>query len=157
VALCASAGAFLMYNFNPAKLFLGDVGSIPTGFLAAVLGLAGWVNDAWPLWFPVLVFAPFMCDSTLTLLKRLVRRERVWKAHRDHYYQRLVRMGFGHRGTAYIEYAAMLFCALVALVARTAPARVQAMAIVMSAFVLVGVAVWIDRRWTRYQRSQREI
>ena len=108
LALCAASSAFLLYNFHPARIFLGDVGSIPLGFLSGALGLAGWVSDAWPLWFPALVFAPFMCDATLTLLRRLGRRERVWKAHRDHYYQRLVRMGFGHKTTAWIEYAIML-------------------------------------------------
>ena len=126
LALCAASAAFLLYNFHPARIFMGDVGSVPLGFLAGALGLAGWANDVWPLWFPLLVFAPFMCDATLTLLKRLLRRERVWQAHREHYYQRLVRMGFGHRGTAWIEYAAMLGCALAALAARAAEPWVQA-------------------------------
>jgi UDP-N-acetylmuramyl pentapeptide phosphotransferase/UDP-N-acetylglucosamine-1-phosphate transferase len=44
-------------------------------------------------WFPLLVFAPFVADATVTLLKRMARREKVWAAHRQHYYQRLVRMG----------------------------------------------------------------
>ena len=152
LALCAASGAFLLYNFHPARIFLGDVGSVPLGFLAGALGLAGWVDDAWPLWFPALVFAPFMCDATLTLLKRLVRRERVWQAHRDHYYQRLVRMGFGHRGTAWIEYAAMLGCALAGLAARAAPPPVQALIIAAAALALGSVAVWVDIRWARYER-----
>ena len=103
--------AFLTVNFHPARLFMGDVGSVPLGFLAGALGVLGWRDGVWPLLFPVLVFAPFVCDATLTLVKRLLRRERVWEAHKDHYYQRLVRMGFGHRATAWIEYAAMAGCA----------------------------------------------
>jgi len=153
LALCTGAAAFLLYNFHPARIFLGDVGSIPLGFLAGALGVAGWVNDAWPLWFPALVFAPFMCDATLTLLKRVLRRERVWQAHRDHYYQRLVRMGFGHKGAAWIEYAAMLGCALVALAVRTAPPAVQAWAVAGAAVALAGVAVWVDVRWARFARG----
>jgi UDP-N-acetylmuramyl pentapeptide phosphotransferase/UDP-N-acetylglucosamine-1-phosphate transferase len=153
LALCASAGAFLVYNFHPARIFMGDVGSVPLGFLAGALGLAGWAAHAWPLWFPVLVFAPFMCDATLTLLRRLARRERVWQAHRDHYYQRLVRMGFGHRGTAWIEYAAMLGCALAALAARDAAPPVQAGIVAAATVALASVAAWVDVRWSRHLRS----
>ncbi|MEX2241718.1 MAG: glycosyltransferase family 4 protein [Burkholderiales bacterium] len=150
-ALCASiaaaAAAFLAFNWHPARLFMGDVGSVPLGFLAGALGLQGWAIGAWPLWFPLLVFAPFMCDATLTLIKRALRRERVWQPHRDHYYQRLVRMGFGHRGAAYVEYAAMAACAGLALLVFREPAAVQGIALALAAVALAGVAVWIDRRW----------
>jgi UDP-N-acetylmuramyl pentapeptide phosphotransferase/UDP-N-acetylglucosamine-1-phosphate transferase len=151
-ALCASIGAaaaaFLVFNWHPARLFMGDVGSVPLGFLAGALGLQGWAIGAWPLWFPLLVFAPFMCDATLTLIKRALRRERIWQAHRDHYYQRLVRMGFGHRGTAYIEYAVMAACAGLALLLLRAPVAVQSTALALAAAALAGVALWVDRRWT---------
>lgn len=150
-ALCASlagaAAAFLVFNWHPARLFMGDVGSVPLGFLAGALGLQGWSIGAWPLWFPLLVFAPFMCDATLTLIKRMLRRERVWQAHRDHYYQRLVRMGFGHRRTACIEYAAMAGCGALALLVFREPAAVQGIALAFAAAALAGVAVWVDRRW----------
>jgi UDP-GlcNAc:undecaprenyl-phosphate GlcNAc-1-phosphate transferase len=152
LALCGASGAFLLYNFHPARIFMGDVGSVPLGFLAAGLGLSGWVNDAWPLWFPALVFAPFMCDATLTLLKRLARRKRVWRAHREHYYQRLVRMGFGHRGTAWIEYAAMFACGFAALAARSAPPVVQAATLAGAVVMLAAVAIWVDVRWSRHLR-----
>jgi UDP-GlcNAc:undecaprenyl-phosphate/decaprenyl-phosphate GlcNAc-1-phosphate transferase len=152
-ALCASiaaaSAAFLVFNWHPARLFMGDVGSVPLGFLAGALGLQGWAIGAWPLWFPVIVFAPFMCDATLTLLRRLVRREPVWQAHRDHYYQRLVRLGFGHRGAALIEYAAMAACAAVALAVLRQPALVQAYTLALAFAALAAVAVWIDLRWKR--------
>lgn len=155
-ALCASlaaaAAAFLVFNWHPARLFMGDVGSVPLGFLAGALGLQGWAIGAWPLWFPILVFAPFMCDATLTLIKRLLRREPVWRAHREHYYQRLVRMGFGHRGAALIEYAAMATCAALALLVFREPAAVQGIALALAAVALAGVAAWIDRRWARFVR-----
>jgi UDP-GlcNAc:undecaprenyl-phosphate/decaprenyl-phosphate GlcNAc-1-phosphate transferase len=65
VALSAAAFAFLLHNHHPARIFLGDVGSIPLGFLAAALGIVGWRNDLWPLWFPVMVFGPVhrRCDD----------------------------------------------------------------------------------------------
>lgn len=148
-SICAASAAFLVFNWHPARLFMGDVGSVPVGFLAGALGLQGWLVGAWPFWFPLLVFAPFMCDATLTLLKRLLRRERVWRAHREHYYQRLVRMGFGHRGAALIEYVAMAGCAAVALAVLRQPVPIQAYSLALTFAALAAVAVWIDVRWRR--------
>lgn len=153
LALAAAAGAFLLYNFSPARIFLGDVGSIPLGFLAGALGVVGWRDDLWPLWFPVLVFGPFLGDATVTLLKRLLRGERVWRAHRDHYYQRMVRMGMGHRRTAGVGYVAMLVCAAAALYGRTQPFPVQAAAFGAATASLAALAVWVDLRWARFLRT----
>jgi UDP-N-acetylmuramyl pentapeptide phosphotransferase/UDP-N-acetylglucosamine-1-phosphate transferase len=145
-ASIAAAGAgFLVFNWHPARLFMGDAGSVPIGFLAGALGLQGWHADAWPLWFPLLVFAPFVLDATLTLARRFARGERVWQAHREHYYQRLVRMGFGHRGTALAEYAAMAGCAGLALAVFRAPAAVQGIALALAGVAFAGAAVWVDR------------
>jgi UDP-N-acetylmuramyl pentapeptide phosphotransferase/UDP-N-acetylglucosamine-1-phosphate transferase len=147
--IAAACGAFLLLNFHPARLFMGDVGSVPMGFLAGAFGVLGWRDGVWPLWFPLLVFAPFVCDASLTLAKRLLRRERVWEAHKNHYYQRLVRMGFGHRATAWIEYAAMAACAALALFAREAEAAVQTGALGAAVLALAAIALWIDVRWAR--------
>jgi UDP-N-acetylmuramyl pentapeptide phosphotransferase/UDP-N-acetylglucosamine-1-phosphate transferase len=152
-ALSMSAAAFLIHNHHPARIFLGDVGSIPLGFLAGALGIVGWRDDVWPLWFPVLVFAPFIADATITLLKRLVRGDRVWQAHREHYYQRMVRMGLGHRGTAWGGYAAMLICAAAALFGRTESPAMQAMVFAAASALLAVVAAWVDVRWARFNRQ----
>lgn len=154
-AVAAAAAAFLVFNFPPARIFLGDSGSIPLGFLAAVLGLYGVAGGAWPLWFPLLVFAPFIGDATVTLFRRLARREKVWQAHRDHYYQRIVRMGLGHRGTACIEYAAMAACAACALWAREEPLVPQVVAFATAIALLAGAAVAVDLRWARFNRQRR--
>lgn len=152
-SIAAACAGFLVFNWHPARLFMGDVGSVPLGFLAGALGLAGWSRGVWPLWFPLLVFAPFMFDATLTLLKRAARRERLWQAHRDHYYQRLVRLGFGHRRTALLEYVAMAACAALALLVFREPAAVQAIALALAAVALSGIAVWIDTRWAQFERA----
>src|SRR5258708_34927226 len=96
---------------------LGDGGAVRLGFLAAVFGIGGWHAGYWPAWFPVLVFLPFIADATLTLARRILSRAKVWKAHRDHYYQRLGRMGLGHRGTVAVYSAPMLRTAASALAA----------------------------------------
>lgn len=152
-SIAAASFAFLLVNFHPARLFMGDAGSVPLGFLAGALGVLGWRDGSWPLWFPILVFAPFVSDATLTLLKRLLRGERVWEAHKEHYYQRLVRMGFGHRGAAWIEYAAMTGCAVAAVSVRAADSEIQAGALGAAVLVLAAIAVWIDVRWARWSRA----
>jgi len=149
VAIAAASAAFLLLNFHPARVFMGDVGSIPLGFLVFALGLVGWRDDLWPLWFPLLVFAPFIGDATLTLLKRAMRREGLWLAHREHYYQRLVRMDFGHRGTALLAYATMLVCAGAALFGREQSPPVQSAVAAATTLALAALARWVDLRWRR--------
>lgn len=114
-SIAASSGAFLLFNFHPARMFLGDAGSTTLGFLAAGLGLIGWRDGVWSIWFPVLVFSPFIMDASLTLVKRILRGERFWRAHREHCYQRLVLSGWSHRKTALAEYGLMCVCGAGAL------------------------------------------
>ncbi len=99
LALAAAIVPFLVVNRPRASMFLGDAGAVPLGFLAAAFGIGGIVSGLWPSWFPLLVFLPFVADATVTLLRRATRGERVWEAHRSHYYQRLHQLGAGHAGT----------------------------------------------------------
>lgn len=106
VAAAAAAG-FLVYNFPPARIFLGDAGSPVLGYLAAASSLWGVRAGLFAIWVPVLIFSPFIVDATVTLARRALRGERVWRAHRSHYYQRLVQLGWGHRRTVLAEYGLM--------------------------------------------------
>ena len=108
LAVAAATIPFMIVNWPPARAFLGDVGAVPLGFLAAILGVLGWQADWWPAWFPPLVFLPFIVDASATLVRRLFAGERIWRAHRDHAYQRLVRMGLGHSGTLALYLALMM-------------------------------------------------
>jgi UDP-N-acetylmuramyl pentapeptide phosphotransferase/UDP-N-acetylglucosamine-1-phosphate transferase len=146
-ALVAAAAAFLCFNFPPARIFMGDAGSIPLGFIAGALGVTGWKHGLWPLWFPLLVFAPFVIDASVTLCRRLLRGEHVWQAHREHYYQRLVRMGWTHRKTVLTEYLLMTVCAAAGLVSYRQAAAVQGAALAAVA-VLFALLMWqVDRAW----------
>ncbi len=147
VCVAAAAAAFLMFNFPPARIFMGDSGSIPLGFLAAALGLLGWRDGSWPLWFPLIVFAPFVVDASVTLARRAFRGERFWQAHRSHYYQRLVLTGWSHRRLAVAEYGLMLVSAVAALLAlrQSAPAQTLIFAALLVIYLLTGLTV--DRRW----------
>lgn len=156
-ALCIAAlgvvGAalgFLAFNFPPARVFMGDAGSILLGFLAGAFGLLGWLRGAWPLWFPFVVFAPFVADATVTLLRRAARGERVWQAHRSHYYQRLVRLGWGHRRTALAAYVLMAVLAVLGVAGSRAGPVAQGVVIVAAGAILVAIGARIDRAWGRH-------
>ncbi len=123
-AVAGAALGFLFFNFAPARLFMGDAGSVPLGFLAAGLGLLGWHASLWSGWFPFLVFSAFLVDASLTLARRLARGERVWQAHKEHLYQRMVTGGLGHTRTALAAYGVMAASAALALAAEQAPPAV---------------------------------
>jgi UDP-N-acetylmuramyl pentapeptide phosphotransferase/UDP-N-acetylglucosamine-1-phosphate transferase len=116
-ALSSASVGFLLLNFPPARVFMGDAGSIPLGFLAAGFGWIGYTHDVWPAWFPLLVFSPFVADASVTLARRVWRHEPVWRAHRTHYYQRLVLSGWSRRRLALSAYALMIAAAASAVVA----------------------------------------
>ena len=124
VVASASLG-FLLFNFPPAKIFMGDLGSSLLGYLCAVMMLCAERSASVPLWISILVFSPFVVDASVTLVRRIVAGERPWRAHRSHFYQRLVRLGWGHRKTVVREYALMLACAGSAVLALRSPPSVQ--------------------------------
>jgi Fuc2NAc and GlcNAc transferase len=88
---------FLAFNWPPARLFMGDAGSLSAGLLIGVLGIWGWqaqylAPEAW-----CLLMSPFVLDASVTLIERILRRERLAEAHSDHFYQHLARRWGGHR------------------------------------------------------------
>lgn len=141
--------AFLIFNFHPARIFMGDAGSVPLGFLAGSMGLYGWQHGLWPIWFPVLVFSPFIVDATVTLLKRLYKGEKVWQAHRSHYYQRLVQTGWGHRNTALAEYALMLAAAVSGVLFHDQTDAVIFLLLGFWGLLFALIMRLIDQRWAK--------
>ena len=146
-SLAAAAAGFLVFNLQPARLFLGDAGSVPLGFLAGAIGLFGVLHCVWPVWFPVLVFSPFIADATVTLLARLLRGEKVWQAHCEHTYQKLVRMGWSHERLAAHAWGLMLAAALSALLLRGAPAWGQWLGLAGWTLVYGVLFLFVERRW----------
>lgn len=145
VAACSAAasGGFLVSNFPPARIFLGDLGSSTLGLLAAALSLWGSGRGLFPLWVAWLAFSPFIVDATWTLLRRLLRGERVWEPHRSHHYQRLVLAGWGHRKTVLRAYLVMAGAAACAVAAPALPASDQGTLLLVWATIygLIGLRV----------------
>lgn len=131
-AVAASLG-FVAFNLPPAKIFLGDAGSVPLGFLGAALGVILVSRAAVHPAVPLLAFAPFVIDATTTLLTRALRRTAFWQPHRQHWYQRMVLAGWSHGRTLAIYYPLMLTSAIGAIAFHYdwRPGRVAVVAIVL--------------------------
>jgi len=94
----AAALGFLRWNWHPAQIFLGDIGSVPLGFLIGWLLL---LAAARGLWAPALILPLYyLGDATLTLLRRIAARAAVWRAHREHFYQRALGRDGDHAAVA---------------------------------------------------------
>lgn len=145
-AIAAAALAFLRFNFPPAQVFMGDAGSIPLGFMAAALGILGVRQNVWPWVFPLLVFSPFIVDASTTLTRRVLRGEKVWQAHRSHYYQRVVLLGASHRQLTIAAWVLMLMMAALAFFLRAFPQHAAGV-LILSAATYMLIFVAIDFRW----------
>ncbi len=103
-AMAGAAAGFLPYNFPRARMFMGDVGSAPLGYFSASLVVWFSAKYGWSLFIPLLlIHANFILDTSITLLRRLFRGETWYDAHREHFYQRLVRSGKTHTFVTSIE------------------------------------------------------
>ncbi len=91
--IAAAAVGYLAWNWHPAKVFMGDAGSVPLGFLLGWLMIDLSLKGYWPA--AVILPLYFVADATLTLGWRMLRQEMPWKAHREHFYQRAVLGGTG--------------------------------------------------------------
>lgn len=98
--LTAASAGFLVWNWPPAKIFMGDVGSCLIGFTFGVLALIGEKTGSVPILIWMIMLAIFICDATLTLLRRIAKGERWYSAHKSHAYQRFIQLGASHKKLA---------------------------------------------------------
>ena len=99
LVLGGSCLGFTRYNFPPAKIFMGDVGSTFIGYTLAVLTLIGNQSEGTghiPFLVPVLLLGTFLFDTVVTLGRRILSREKWYLSHREHYYQKMTNLGFSH-------------------------------------------------------------
>lgn len=154
-SLAASALGFLAYNWSPARVFMGDVGSIPLGFLAAMLSLVGLRETWWESWLPPLVFLPFIVDASLTLASRALRGERIWQAHREHAYQKLIRLGWSHARTASTYVALQTAGGAAALAAAKTSPRAGPWLLALWTMILLTAYAAVQWHWMRAQRLEQ--
>ena len=132
--VAASVAGYLFWNWHPAKVFMGDAGSVPLGFLL------GWLMldlAASGYWIAALILPLyFVADATFTLIKRGLRGEKPWQAHREHFYQRAVLGGTPPAGVVWRVGAANVTLAALALASTAYPVLALAGAIAVVAALL---------------------
>jgi Fuc2NAc and GlcNAc transferase len=114
IAAAGAALGFLRWNWSPAKIFMGDVGSLALGGFFAIIALIGHYSAGIPFSAFTVLYAVYLVDATITLLGRMMRKEKWWQAHRSHYYQRAVQSGLSH---AQVSLGIMLINIVMALLA----------------------------------------
>jgi len=97
IAFAGACAGFLMWNWPPAKIFMGDIGSGFLGFVIAVLAIDAAQENPAALFVWLILGSAFFADATVTLIRRIVRGEPIYKAHRSHAYQILARRWNSHR------------------------------------------------------------
>ena len=94
--LTVSVGGFLYWNWPRAKIFMGDSGSTTLGFILAVLGIYFHNNETLNFLFWIFLTALFWFDATITLIRRIINKEKLSNPHKNHTYQRAIQGGFSH-------------------------------------------------------------
>ena len=117
LALAAAASGFLLFNWSPARIFMGDAGSGFLGYTVGVLALASDTRSGLPLVVWMLLLGAFLFDATITLARRALRGEPWYAAHRRHAYQRLVIAGWSHSRVVIAVLVVNVVLALLAYVA----------------------------------------
>ena len=134
LVIAASTLAYLFWNWHPAKVLMGDAGSIPLGFLLGVLmldlALRGYLAAG------VILPLYFVADATITLLRRALRGEMVWQPHREHFYQRAVLGGASPPAVVWRVSASNVALIALALASISYPVPALAAALVVVAALL---------------------
>jgi UDP-N-acetylmuramyl pentapeptide phosphotransferase/UDP-N-acetylglucosamine-1-phosphate transferase len=150
LAVTATALGFLWWNWQPARIFLGDVGSISLGFFLGWLLLTVSASGQWAA--ALILPSYYLADATITLVRRLLRSERIWHAHREHFYQRAVQRGLSHGAVAGIVLLANLILIAFAGLAATGrawPALVGACIVVTILLLFLESGSVRGKRWRR--------
>jgi UDP-GlcNAc:undecaprenyl-phosphate GlcNAc-1-phosphate transferase len=151
LALLASTLGFLVFNYPPARIFMGDVGSQFLGFAFAAAAVFAAERDASPtsLFVMPLLFFHFIFDTVFTFFRRLRDGKAVTQAHRGHLYQALNRLGASHAQVSWIHYAMGVAQGIGAIVLVNLPAGARIWVFVPFLAFEVCYAVWIMRRVKR--------
>lgn len=141
IALMGSCFGFLPFNFNPAKIFMGDTGSTFLGFMLATLSIQGVFKSYAVISFavPLLILGLPLFDASFAMIRRILRGESPMKADRGHLHHRLVDMGFSQKQTVFILYAISGVLGITAvLLAENSILRALLVVIAMIILVLIG-------------------
>ncbi len=152
IAVAGAALGFLHWNWSPAKIFMGDVGSLALGAFFAIIAVIGSSSLSIPLSAFLILYAVYLTDSGVTLLYRVIKKEKWWQAHRSHFYQRAVQSGYSH---AQVSLAVMGINLLLAVLASLVIVDVlnANIALLASLITLAPLMYLINSRFNRVCRK----
>lgn len=144
-AVMGATLGFLVWNWAPAKIFMGDAGSLALGAILAVLSVTGISQNEIPWGAFLILMGIFLADATVTLIRRILSRQRWWEAHRTHFYQRAVQAGWSH---GHVSFAALLASIILAALGTLEMLRYppRELWIFAAALLLLGLAALIKRK-----------
>jgi len=147
LVLGASLG-FLVHNWPPARIFMGDVGSTLLGYTFATLPvLACQQTGDWRMAvFGVFCIAPFVFDGAFTLVRRALKRENILQAHRTHLYQRLIQSGYSHGQVSAIYGGLAATSGLMGLLGLASSESGLGLLVAIEAAILIAYALWVRTR-----------
>lgn len=140
LSLAAGATGFLWFNWHPAKIFLGDVGSVTLGYLLGGLLLQ---TAAAGFWAPAIILPLYyLTDAGITLTKRALRGEKIWQAHREHFYQFAIQQGKTHSHVS----LAVALCNLVLIALAMVAVATPYLALIGAIAVVSVLMFWMSRK-----------
>ncbi len=145
--LLGSALGFLLHNLPPARIFMGDGGSNFLGFVFAALAIIGSQSGATsiPFAIPVVLLGTFLFDATITLLKRIPKGKNWLKPHRDHYYQRLIILGYSHKRVTFLYCSLNILLGFIALLYSRLDGLPALMLLVLALLPFLFLAVAVNK------------
>ena len=152
--IAAASMGFLVHNWPPATVFMGDAGSVFLGGFFGMQAFAASLMTPIPFVVLVLPFSNFILDTTATLIRRIWRGEKWYTAHRSHYYQRMTNLGWSHARVSGMELvSAALSCLAAILYLRSgAQARVLVVSSVLIGFLVIGI--WVSKKEPIYNQKE---
>jgi Fuc2NAc and GlcNAc transferase len=150
--LIFSVGGFLFWNWPKARIFMGDAGSITLGFILIVFGIYFHNNGSFHFVFWLILTALFWFDATITLLRRIMNREKLSQAHKKHMYQRAIRGGFSHLTTLISGFGIniLLFLICVMIWKKYIP---LIFGLIMTILILGASMIYIERKFNFKKNS----
>jgi UDP-GlcNAc:undecaprenyl-phosphate GlcNAc-1-phosphate transferase len=157
--IAAGALGFLLHNFPPARIFMGDGGSNFLGYLFAALGVMGAEYGSPPVPFvvPVLLLGMFLFDATVVLFKHLPRGKNWLEPHRDHYYQRLVLLGYTHLQVTLLYWTGSFLLGLFALAYLATSGWLALLPLLASGLLFLTVILGVNFLERRQKYSDRRL
>jgi UDP-GlcNAc:undecaprenyl-phosphate GlcNAc-1-phosphate transferase len=155
IILIAGCLGFLLFNYNPASIFLGDTGSLFLGYNFAVLSifLANSATAKIEIYPFAVLFAPVIFDSFSTVVKRAMEGKNLIEAHRDHLYQKLIILGYSHRSISIIYYVITIFFCYISILSRSMILSMKALLLACLLLLLVAGSVMAERLGKKHAKK----